>query len=55
MTKDEVKYIGDGVYVEFDGYGFVLKANSHTEPTDTIYIEPELAYQFCEIFKKQFE
>lgn len=38
--KPEPRHIGDGVYVEFDGFGFVLKANSHITPTDTIYLEP---------------
>ena len=35
-----VDYIGDGVYVEYDGHSIILKANSHLEPTDTIYLEP---------------
>ena len=33
-------YLGDGVYAEFDGYGIVLKANHHENPTDRIYLEP---------------
>ena len=33
-------YIGDGVYVAFDGYGIELRANSHENPTDKIYLEP---------------
>lgn len=33
-------YIGDGVYVEFDRGGIMLKANDHLDPTDTIYLEP---------------
>ena len=35
-------YIGDGVYVEYDGSGIMLKANDHLDPTDTIYLEPEV-------------
>ena len=34
-------YIGDGVYGEFNKDGLVLRANSPTEPTDTIYLGPE--------------
>lgn len=34
-----IKYIGDGVYVLFDGYGFELRANDHANPTDVIYLE----------------
>lgn len=37
---DKKDYIGDGVYVEYDGYGITLKANSPDAPTDTIYLEP---------------
>lgn len=36
------EYIGDGVYVKFDGYGFQLHANHHEHPTDKIYLEPEV-------------
>lgn len=35
-------YIGDGVYVEYDGYGIALNANDATNPTDSIYLEPEV-------------
>jgi hypothetical protein len=34
------EHLGDGVYVEFDGYSVILKANSHETPTDTICLEP---------------
>ncbi len=32
-------YIGDGVYVEFDGCGVWLKANDFDHPSDEIYLE----------------
>lgn len=35
-------YIGDGVYVEYDGYAIWLKANDIDKPTDTICLEPEV-------------
>ena len=43
-TKEERKadYIGDGVYVDFDGYSIWLKANNYDNPTDTIALEPEV-------------
>ena len=36
-------YLGDGVYVEYTGYSFILRANDHREGyrTDTIHLEPE--------------
>jgi len=32
-------YLGDGVYVEYDGFHFKLMANDHINPSDTIYLE----------------
>ena len=34
-------YLGDGVYVLFDGYGLELRANDHRNPV-AIYLEPEV-------------
>lgn len=34
-------YLGDGVYVTFNGYSFTLKANDHQYPTDIIELELE--------------
>jgi hypothetical protein len=36
------EYLGDGVYVKFDGYQIVLMANSHVSPTDTIALDPHV-------------
>lgn len=35
-------YIGDGVYVEYDGLGVWLLANNPHIPTDKIYLEPSV-------------
>ncbi len=42
---EKIKYIGDGVYVETlnHGLGLNLMANDHLNPTDTIFLEPEVA------------
>jgi hypothetical protein len=37
MNKE---YIGDGVYIEFDGYQLVLTAEDGIRATNTIYLEP---------------
>ena len=34
-------YIGDGVYVKFDGFGIELRANSPTND-EMIYLEPQV-------------
>ena len=40
--KEKWEHIGDGVYVNFDGFGVWLHANSHDNPTDKIYLEPQI-------------
>ena len=38
----EKRYIGDGVYVDFDGYALVLTAENGIEATDRIVLEPDI-------------
>lgn len=44
MAKDQkdckVQYLGDGVYIAHDGFGFWLTAEDGMRATDAIYIEP---------------
>ena len=42
----EKDYIGDGVYVEYDGFSIIAKANDFNNPTDTIYFEPGVVAAF---------
>jgi hypothetical protein len=35
-------YLGDGVYVDFDGFGLVLTAEDGIRATNTIVLEPEV-------------
>ena len=39
-------YLGDGVYVEYDGFGIMAKSNDHLNPTDTVYFEPWVLQAF---------
>jgi agmatine/peptidylarginine deiminase len=43
MNKE---YLGDGVYIESDGNGFVLTTEDGLPdaPTNTIYLEPEVVW-----------
>lgn len=41
MTEHKL-YIGDGVYVDTDGYHIVLTTENGIEVTNTIYLEPEV-------------
>jgi hypothetical protein len=36
------KYLGDGLYASYDGYQISLKANSSTEPSDIVFLEPKV-------------
>jgi len=40
--EDLKEYLGDGVYALFDGSGIWLHANDHENPTDRIYLEPDV-------------
>lgn len=35
-------YLGDGVYVDFDGFGLVLTTEDGLRATNTIVLEPEV-------------
>lgn len=42
MNKSKfADYLGDGVYVDFDGYQIILKANDHRNPTDVIALDSD--------------
>jgi hypothetical protein len=47
-TDETVRYLGDGVYASFDGYQICLMANSHTTPTDRVYLEPSVCQAFLD-------
>ena len=36
------QYLGDGVYVSFDGYGLWLTTENGIETTNRIYLEPSV-------------
>jgi hypothetical protein len=39
-TTYEKRYLGDGAYAAFDGYGVWLTAENGIEATDRVYLEP---------------
>jgi hypothetical protein len=41
-VKGQKAYLGDGVYVEFDGYALVLTTEDGIRATNTIVLEPEV-------------
>ena len=52
MEKKDWVHLGDGVYLASDGNGIVLRANSHVEPTDEIYLEREVMDAIILIYNK---
>ena len=30
IQENPIEYMGDGVYIEYDGYGYWLRANHHS-------------------------
>lgn len=56
MNDEERKnhsYIGDGVYAQWDGYGFWLRTGDHRDEKcdDKIYIEPGVLKSLNEFYK----
>lgn len=41
-NKRPAEYLGDGVYAIFDGFGVWLHTNDHANPTDRVYLEPNV-------------
>lgn len=41
-------YLGDGAYVDFDGYALILTAENGIEATDRIVLEPEVYHALVE-------
>lgn len=42
MDTNEKRYLGDGVYVSFDGYQLELITSDGISTTNTIYLEPRV-------------
>lgn len=45
-------YLGDGAYVDFDGYALVLTAENGIEVTDQIVLEPEVYEALVQYVKR---
>jgi hypothetical protein len=51
------KYIGDSVYMHFDGYHFILETNNgySDDPRNRIALEPQVVEKFLALRKKVYE
>jgi len=52
MDEQGVVYLGDGLYVSYDGYQFKLMANSHSMPTDVVYLDHFTVAAFVSFVKR---
>lgn len=50
VEKIGPRYIGDGVYAEFDGYHIQIRVGSHENET-LVYLEPEVLSMLNEYAK----
>ncbi len=50
--EDNLEYLGDGLYVKFDGYQVYLMANSHITPSDTVALDPHVLRAFLQYVKR---
>lgn len=46
--SDRKSYLGDSVYVDFDGYALTLTTENGLGPTNTIVLEPEVVRALVE-------
>lgn len=52
----EKEYIGDGVYVDFDGYNIVVTTENGIATTNIIYLEPAVCsnlFKYIETLKEK--
>jgi len=41
MSKENIEYMGDGVYAEFTGYSIDIRVNDHRNPV-SVSLEPQV-------------
>ena len=53
MSKYE-DYLGDGLYVDYDGYQICLAANDKVSgnPTDIVYLDPDVIAAFIRYLER---
>jgi len=52
VSTERKEYLGDGAYVDFDGFALVLTAENGVEATDTIVLEPEVWKQLVDYVER---
>jgi hypothetical protein len=52
MTTNKA-YLGDGVYVQNDGYSVLLTTENGIEETNIVYLEPEVLLAFVRYLSRK--
>lgn len=52
MEKPTKQYIGDGVYIDYNGYDIVLTTEDGITATNTIVLEPEVIYHLSQYLEQ---
>ena len=52
---DDKTYCGDGVYAMWDGFGIELRVNDIDQPSDVVYLEPEVMQVLIDFFESKME
>jgi hypothetical protein len=52
---DNKRYLGDGVYAVWDDFGVQLRANDFNNPTDVIYLEPDVLEALNKFYSQMTE
>ena len=50
--KPEKDYLGDGVYINNDGYALIMTTENGVEATNTIYLEPTVIFALLRYIKR---
>ena len=52
VTMDKVEYLGDGLYVKWDGYQIWLLANDHQNPSDSVALDSHTLNAFLKFIER---
>ena len=53
MPSDDSTYLGDGLFVDFDGYYVELYASNGVRSTNTVFLDPSVLNAFLSYVKQK--
>jgi len=52
MSKENIEYMGDGVYAEYTGYSIDIRVNDHRNPV-SVSLEPAVLEAIVDFHKRK--